>query len=186
MSQIVQYPRDYVQREVRELSIGDVFQEYRKQQGMTQEEFADQVLIDRSSISKVESGKRPAPKSLIRQAVITFDDPRLYLAAQEEVTGGASVPYLDCADLHRAVTHFKSIEEGEEAIAAMRFAPIMKRKDQLTDADRAAIQAAIMECVEAITAFTHHIMALCREYKISWRSVWKDHRAELKAKQYMK
>ncbi|MEK3792029.1 helix-turn-helix transcriptional regulator [Paenibacillus sp. FSL R7-0204] len=168
------------------MSIGDVLQDYRKQQGMTQGEFADQVLVDRSSIAKVETGKRPATNHLMRQAALAFDDPRLYLAAAEEVTGGASVPYLDGADLHKAATHYKSIEEGEEALAAMRIAPIMKRQDQMTDADRDAIKAAIMESVEDITAFTHHIMSLCREYGFSWHGIWKEHRAELKAKQYMK
>lgn len=168
------------------MSIGDVLQNYRKQQGMTQEEFADQMLVDRSSIAKVETGKRPATKHLMRQAASAFDDPMLYLAAAEEVTGGASVPYLDGADLHKAVTHYKSLEEGEEALIAMKLAPIMKRSDQMTEADKAAVKTAIMESVEAITAFTHHVMALCREYGFSWRGVWKEHRAELKAKQYMK
>lgn len=167
------------------MSIGNVIHEFRKEQGMTQEEFAEQVLIDRSSIAKVESGKRQAPKSLVRQAAITFDDPRLYLAAQEEVTDGASVPYLDNADLHRAATHFKTIEEMEEAKAAMKAAPLMKRLDQMTSSDREAIKKAIMECVEAITALTHHVAVLCKENKFSWLGIWKEHRAELRAKKYL-
>ncbi|MFU1797329.1 helix-turn-helix domain-containing protein [Paenibacillus azoreducens] len=171
---------------MRNLSIGDVLHDYRKQQGMTQEEFAEQILIDRSSVAKVETGKRAAPKSLIRQAASTFDEPRLYLAAQEEITGGASVPWLDNADLHRAATHFKSMEEAEEALAAMKTAPIMKRPDQLTAADREAIKSTIFECVEAITALTHHVAVLCKEYTFSYFGIWKEHRAELKAKKYMK
>jgi transcriptional regulator with XRE-family HTH domain len=163
-----------------------VLHDYRKQQGMTQEQFAEQVLVDRSSIAKVENGKRQAPKSLIRQAAVTFDDLRLYLAAQEDVTGGASVPYLDAADLHRAATHYKSLEESEEAEAAMKAAPIMKRPNQLNEQDREAIKKAIMECIEAITALTHHAAVLCKEYSFSWREVWKEHRADLKAKKYMK
>ncbi|MGP0583661.1 helix-turn-helix domain-containing protein [Paenibacillus timonensis] len=171
---------------MRKLSIGSLIHEYRKEQGMTQEEFAEQVLIDRSSIAKVESGKRQAPKGLIRQAAITFDDPRLYLAAQEEVTDGASVPYLDNADLHRAATHFKSVEEIEEALEAMKTAPISKKREQLTAADRERMKAMIIECVEAITALTNHVAVLCREYTFSWFVIWKEHRAELKAKKYMK
>ncbi|WP_410771016.1 helix-turn-helix transcriptional regulator [Fontibacillus sp. BL9] len=167
------------------MSIGNVIHKYRKEQGMTQEEFAEQVLIDRSSIAKVESGKRQAPKSLIRQAAITFDDPRLYLAAQEEVTDGASVPYLDNADLHRAATHIKTLEEMEEAKAAMKAAPLMKRLDQMTNGDREVIKKTIMECVEAITALTHHVAVLCKENKFSWLGIWKEHRAELKAKKYL-
>lgn len=168
------------------MSIGDVLQEFRKQRGMTQEEFADQIFIDRSSVAKVETGKRSAPKNLILQAASTFDEPRLYLAAQEEITGGASVPWLDNADLHRAATHFKSMEEAEEAIAAMKAAPIMKRSDQMTQADREAIRATILECVEAITALTHHVAVLCKEYTFSYFGIWREHRAEMKTKKYMK
>lgn len=167
------------------MSIGNVIHEFRKENGMTQEEFAEQVLIDRSSIAKVESGKRQAPKSLVRQVAITFDDPRLCLAAQEEVTDGASVPYLNNADLHRAATHFKSLEEIEEALEAMRSAPISKKREQMTAADRELMKRMIIECVEAITALTNHVAVLCKEYTFSWFGIWKEHRAELKAKKYM-
>lgn len=168
------------------MSIGDVYYEYRTKRGMTQQEFADEVEVNRSSFSRVENGTRKAPKDMMARTAAKFDDPRLYLAVAEEVTGGASDPYLDGADLHKAATHYKSLEEGEEALVAMRIAPIMKRQDQMTEADRDAIKAAIMESVEAITAFTHHIMSLCKEYGFNWREIWKEHRADLKAKQYMK
>jgi transcriptional regulator with XRE-family HTH domain len=171
---------------VRKLSIGDVIQTFRKEQGLTQEEFAEQILIDRSSVAKVENGKRQAQKHFMKQVADTFDEPRLYLAVQEEVTGGASVPYLDNADLHRAATHFKSIEEAEEALMAMRSAPISKKREQLTVADQELMKAMIIECVEAITALTHHVMVLCKEYAISYLGIWKQHRAELRAKKYMK
>ncbi|MGF7050377.1 transcriptional regulator with XRE-family HTH domain [Paenibacillus sp. DS2015] len=167
------------------MSIGDVFQEFRKEKGLTQEEFAEQTFLDRSSVAKIENGKRPAPKDFMLRTATTFDEPRLYLAAQEEVTDGACVPWLDNADLHRAATHYKSMEEAEEALAAMKTAPIMKRPDQLTAADREAIKITIFECVEAITALTHHVAVLCKEYTFSWLGIWKEHRAELKAKKYM-
>ncbi|OAB41003.1 hypothetical protein PMSD_00480 [Paenibacillus macquariensis subsp. defensor] len=168
------------------MSIGDVLYEYRTNKGMTQQEFADELSVERSSFTKMENGSRNAPKDFLNRTAIHFDEPRLYLAAQEEVTDGACVPWLDNADLHRAATHYKSMEEVEEALAAMKTAPIMKRADQLTSADREAIKITIFECVEAITALTHHVAVLCKEYTFSWLGIWKEHRAELKAKKYMK
>ncbi|MNI79936.1 hypothetical protein D3C73_1364290 [compost metagenome] len=69
---------------------------------------------------------------------------------------------------------------------AMKTAPISKKCEQLTAADRERMKAMIIECVEAITALTNHVAVLCNEYTFSWFGIWKEHRAELKAKKYMK
>lgn len=167
------------------MSIGDVYYEFRMERGMTQQEFANKVNIERSSLTKIENGSRKAPTDLITKTATRFDDPRMFIAAQEEITDGACVPWLDNADLHRAATHFKTMEEAEEAIAAMKVTPIMKRPDQLTTADREAIRNTISECIEAITALTHHVAVLCRDYTFSWFGAWKEHRADLKAKKYL-
>lgn len=167
------------------MSIGEVYHDFRTERRMTQQEFAEQINIERSSLTKIENGSRKPPAELITKAATRFDDPRMFLAAQEEITGGASVPWLDNADLHRAATHFKTMEEAEEALAAMKATPIMKRSDQLSPEDREAIKKTIMECIEAITALTHHVAVLCRDYTFSWLGSWKEHRAELKSKKYL-
>ncbi|MDT9719177.1 helix-turn-helix domain-containing protein [Paenibacillus sp. ClWae2A] len=168
------------------MTIGNILHEYRKEHGMTQEEFSERLLLDRSSIAKVESGKRQAPKGMAMQAAVAFDDPRLYLAAQEEVTGGAITPWLDNVDLHRASVLFKTVEEMKEVLALTSEVPISKTGDQLTEADRVIMKRLLMETVEAITALTHFAAVLCKEYSFSWFGIWKEHRAELKAKKYMK
>lgn len=168
------------------MTIGELLHNYRKEQGLTQKEFADQAFIERSSIAKVETGERPAPKGLITQVARSFDDPRLYLAAQEEVTGGAITPWLDNVDLHRASVLFKTVEEMKEVLALTSEAPISKTADQLTETDRAVMKRLLMETVEAITALTHFAAVLCKEYSFSWFATWKEHRADLKAKKYMK
>ncbi|NUU73981.1 helix-turn-helix transcriptional regulator [Paenibacillus xylanilyticus] len=168
------------------LSIGDVLHEYRKERGLTQEQFSEKVLLDRSSIAKVEKGTRAAPKGLAMQAAVAFDEPRLYLAAQEEVTGGAISPWLDNVDLHRASVLFKTVEEMKEVLELTSEAPISKTADQLTEADRQVMKRLLMETVEAITALTHFAAVLCKEYSFSWFATWKEHRADLKAKKYMK
>lgn len=167
------------------MSINDVYHELRIKNGLTQQQMAKSLNIERSSLTKIENGSRKAPPELITKTAEQFDDPRMFLAAQEEITGGASVPWLDNADLHRAATHFKTIEEAEEALAAMKVTPIMKRPDQLSAEDREAIRVTIMECIEAITALTHHVAVLCRDYTFSWFGSWKEHRAELKSKKYL-
>lgn len=65
-------------------------------------------------------------------------------------------------------------------------APISKTNEQITDAERHQIKRLLMETVEAITALTHLAAVLCKEYSFSWLGTWKEHRAELKVKKYLK
>ncbi|MFB9326971.1 XRE family transcriptional regulator [Paenibacillus aurantiacus] len=151
----------------------------------TQLQAAASLNASNSAISKVTLGTRKPSKELMQSAVAYYDEPFLAVAAATEATGGAFVPYMNNADLHRASTHLKTMEELEEAVTAMRLAPITKRKDQLSADERELIRRAIFECVEAITALTHHVAVLCKEYAFSWFGVWKEHRAKLKAHKYI-
>ncbi|WP_227014023.1 helix-turn-helix transcriptional regulator [Paenibacillus psychroresistens] len=166
--------------------MGQAILAYRKRQNMTQQDFAQAIPMDRSVIARIESGDRKAAKVVMKRVSTCYDDPQLMLAAQEEVTDGACTPWLDGADLHKSTVQLKTEEELSEAQAAMRLVPITKRKDQLTEVDMIAIKSAIMECIEAITALTHYVAVLCKEFAFSWLALWKEHRRELKVKKYMK
>lgn len=151
----------------------------------TQEVPAKVAAVSSASISKYIRGKRRPPKDVMRKTVEHYEDFRLTQAAQEEVSGPACVPYLDNSDLHPSTVHIKVQEETEEAMEAFHAVPIAKRKERITPEDREAIQKAITEGIEAITAITHYVAILCREYGFSWLGVWKAHRSELKAKKYI-
>ncbi|WP_258530706.1 XRE family transcriptional regulator [Paenibacillus taichungensis] len=142
--------------------------------------------MDGSQIGKVLKGTRNPSKELMRNAAEHYDDGQLYIAAAGEVTGGAFAPWLDNVDLHRASVLFKTVEEVKEVLALSSEAPINKTGDQLTEADRQIMKRLLMETVEAITALTHFAAVLCKEYSFSWLATWKEHRADLKAKKYMK
>lgn len=142
--------------------------------------------VDGSQIGKIVKGSRKASRPVMKAAVEHYDDGQLYLAAAAEVTGGASAPWLDNVDLHRANVLFKTVEEMKEVLEASGRAPISKTNEQITESERNQIKQLLMETVEAITALTHLAAVLCKEYSFSWLGTWKEHRAELKAKKYMK
>jgi len=142
--------------------------------------------VDGSMVGKILKGSRKASKPVMKAAAEHYDDGQLYLAAAAEVTGGASAPWLDNVDLHRASVLFKTVEEVKEVLDASKLAPISKTSSQLNDSERKQVKRLLMETVEAITALTHLAAVLCKEYSFSWLSTWKEHRADLKAKQYMK
>jgi hypothetical protein len=167
------------------VTFGQVLDQVIRERNETQESPARIAHCSSSLISKITRGTRKPPKDVMSRTAAHYDDPKLCLAAMEEVTGGACTPWLNNADLHKSNVHLKTIEEVREAYEALSVAPITKRQDQLNEKDRQAIKNAIMESIEAITALTHHVAVLCKEYMFSWSAVWKTHRQELKIKKYL-
>lgn len=165
---------------------GQALDETLKRTGKTKIEIAKAVQVDNSLIGKIVNGTRKPAKDVMKSASEHFDDAQLYIAAAGEVTGGAHAPWLDNVDLHRASVLFKTVEELQEVLSLSGQAPISKTSEQLTDADRQVMKRLLMETLEAITALTHFAAVLCKEYSFSWLSSWKEHRADLKAKKYMK
>ncbi|GGF83037.1 hypothetical protein GCM10010912_30200 [Paenibacillus albidus] len=142
--------------------------------------------VDGSQIGKIVKGSRKASKPVMRSTIEHYDDGQLFLAAAADVTGGAFAPWLDNVDLHRASVLFKTVEEMKEVLVASGQVPISKTNEQINEAERHQIKRLLMETVEAITALNHLAAVLCKEYSFSWLGTWKEHRAELKAKKYMK
>ncbi|MDO7908468.1 helix-turn-helix transcriptional regulator [Paenibacillus sp. JX-17] len=165
---------------------GPNLQEVMKRRGETRNKAGEAAHVDATLIGKIINGTRRPSKEVMRSTAEHYDDGQLYIAAAGEVTGGAFAPWLDNVDLHRASVLFKSVEEMKEVLTLSGEAPISKRSDQLTEAERKMIKRLIMEAVEAITALTHLVAVLCKEYTFSWFGVWKEHRADLKSKKYIK
>ncbi|MFB6471247.1 XRE family transcriptional regulator [Paenibacillus glucanolyticus] len=161
-------------------------EEVLKRTGDTLAQAGKAANVDGSQVGKIIKGSRKASEPVMRAAAQHYDDGQLYIAAAGEVTGGAFAPWLNNVDLHRASVLFKTVEEMKEVLVLTSEAPISKTADQLTDSDKEIMKRLLMETVEAITALTHFAAVLCKEYSFSWLATWKEHRAELKAKKYMK
>lgn len=171
------------------MSIGQfrpALQEVLKRTGDTRSKAGAVAHVDASMIGKIVNGARKPSKEVMATTSEHYDDGQLYIAAAGEITKGAFVPWLNNVDLHKSSVHLKTVEEIQEALDALNKAPITKTKEQLVDGDLKQIKAALMESIEAITALTHYVAILCKEYCFSWMGVWKEHRANLKSKKYMK
>lgn len=164
----------------------EALEEVLKRKGDSRHKAGAVAHVDASLIGKIIKGTRKASKDVMRNTAQHYDDGQLFIAAAGEVTSGAFIPWMDNVDLHRANVHLKTQEEVHEVINALQVAPITKRKEQMTEEDLKQIKAAIMESIEAITALTHYVVVLCKEYCFSWMGVWKEHRAYLKSQKYMK
>lgn len=164
---------------------GPALEEVMKRAGETRLKAAKVAHVDNSTIGKVIKGSRKPAKEVMSSTAEHYDDGQLYIAAAGEVTKGAFVPWLNKVDLHRASVHIKTMEEISEAFEAIKSAPITKQRQQLSEAELHHIKLLIMECIEAITALTHYVAILCKEYCFSWMGMWKEHRAKLKERKYM-
>lgn len=160
-------------------------QEVLERTGDTRSKAGAIAHVDASMIGKIVNGTRKPSKEVMATTSEYYDDGQLFIAAAGEVTKGAFIPWLNNVDLHKSSVHLKTVEEVQEALDALNKAPITKTKEQLVDDDLKQIKAALMESIEAITALTHYVAILCKEYCFSWMSVWKEHRAYLKSKKYM-
>ncbi|WP_339321396.1 XRE family transcriptional regulator [Paenibacillus sp. FSL W8-0194] len=165
---------------------GTALDEVLKRKGETRGAAGAAAHVDASLIGKIVKGTRKPTKEVMASTTRHYDDGQLYIAAAGEVTQGASVPWLNNVDLHKSSVHIKTLEEIQEALDSLQRAPITKTKEQLAEADIKQIKLTLMECVEAITALTHYVAILCKEYCFSWMGVWKEHRAYLKSKKYLK
>jgi len=165
---------------------GPALEEVLQKTGETRGKVGSIAHVDASMVGKIIKGTRKPSKEVMRAATQHYDDGQLFIAAAGEVTGGAYPPWLNNVDLHRAAVLLKTVEEMKEVISASGQAPISKTNDQLTEMERQQLKRLLMETIEAITALTHFAAVLCREYSFSWLGSWKEHRAELKAKKYMK
>lgn len=165
---------------------GSALDEVLKRKGETRGTAGAAAHVDASLIGKIVKGTRKPSKEVMASTTQHFDDGQLYIAAAGEVTGGAFAPWLNNVDLHRASVLFKSVEEIKEVLTVSGQAPISKTNDQLDEMERQQIKRLLMETVEAITALTHLAAVLCKEYSFSWMGTWKEHRAYLKSKKYVK
>ncbi|RED34706.1 XRE family transcriptional regulator [Paenibacillus sp. VMFN-D1] len=165
---------------------GPALDEVLKRNGESRGAAGAAAHVDASLIGKIVKGTRKPSKEVMASTTKHYDDGQLYIAAAGEVTHGAFVPWLNNVDLHKSSVHLKTIEEIREALDSLMKAPITKTKDQLDEADLKQIKLTMMECVEAITALTHYVAVLCKEYCFSWMGAWKEHRAYLKSKKYVK
>lgn len=164
---------------------GSALDEVLKKTGDTRSKAGAAVHVDATMIGKIVNGTRNPSKEVMSSTAKHYDDGQLYIAAAGEITKGAFVPWLNKVDLHKASVHLKTVEEIGEALEALNRAPITKTNEQIVSEDLKQIKSALMESIEAITALTHYVAILCKEYSFSWMDVWKEHRAFLKAKKYM-
>lgn len=169
--------------------IGDVIREAREFRGLTQVAVGQIGCVSNKTISAIECGRRPVGLDVLGRLADTFDYPRFYMEAAEEVTGGVySTTWLDgeCVDLHRTSVWAKTCEELEEAYEWMKQVDVINNPSKVSEEQRQKIEEALIQALDARTAIDHCVAVLCTSYGLSIKEMFDKHRKKLESRGYIK
>lgn len=169
--------------------LGKVIRAYREQKGLTQEEYCKYYRVSRKTLSAIENGDRDIGVNRLQAVIKELNDPRLYLEAINELTGGVfAVNWLDgdSIDLHRSSVKEKVIEELQEALEAINLTKIYKYPSRCTDDEIKIIIESLNEVVDVFNAAGIYIAVLCDNYGLDVREVFNHQREKLINRKYLR
>src|SRR5690606_33314848 len=147
--------------------LGQVLREEREAAGLTQEAVARRIPVNRSLISRMESGETAISPDMLRKLAEIIGSERLYREAALAVSSVFVSPALDGAvDLHRANVLTVWRQEMREVLGLMDEveAAITRAPERVTDRDRERIRAAVHQVIDLEAACEHLVGALARTY----------------------
>lgn len=169
------------------MPFGDALREAHEKSGLTQNQIGSMGYVSGKMISAIECGRRTAALDTMQRIATELDNPRLYMEAAVEVTGGVGCsPWLDGddVDLHRTSVWAKTIEELEEAEESLKSIKIINKK--IDSAIKAQVFESLMQVLDARVAIDHYVSICCSEYGLSVKEIYLEHYRKLESKGYVK
>lgn len=171
------------------MSVGLAIREARLNKNFTQEAIGAMGFCSGKLISAIERGERNASFDILSKVTEELDDPKLYLEAANEVTGGVfTVPWLngDSVDLHRTSVKEKVIEELTEAIRAINLVKTYNNPKACKPDQKELARESVLESIDAYIGIAHYIVIICNEYGLSVKELFTEQRKKLIKNKYLK
>ena len=146
--------------------VGEVIRSERQRLGLSQQQLANKVHVDRSMISHWERGAMSIPYDVLCRIVRALGSHRLRTQVCFECKANSlTPPFLDQVDMHPFVVTEVLIEELEEAAQALRTLRLANKRsaDQLTDQDKASMEYAGEQVMDLLPAI-QMLMAAWQEW----------------------
>lgn len=169
--------------------IGLAIREARLNRNFTQQTMGSKSYCSGKLISAIERGERQASVDVLEKITSELDDPRLYMEAANEITGGVfGVNWLDgeSADLHRASVKEKVIEELSEAIRSINLTKVYINPKSCSKEDVEKVTSSIQETIDVFNASAIYIAVMCREYNIDIKEMFNVQKRKLIERGYIK
>src|SRR5690606_7133366 len=147
--------------------LGQVLREEREAAGLTQEAVARRIPVNRSLVSRWESGETAIGPEMLKRLAEIIGSERLYREAALAVSSVFVSPALDGAvDLHRANVLAVWREEMQEALEIINEVEraITRAPEGVTEQDRQRIREAVHQVIDLEAACEHLVAALARTY----------------------
>jgi transcriptional regulator with XRE-family HTH domain len=167
------------------MSMGQAIHEARR--GSTQSELATKLHMERSTIGKYETGKRNVPKDMRAVIANTLDDPAVYFAAEEEATGGVTLPFLNGKHIERSLAAMKELaqHEAQEALNRLNEMHMYKPAQYWTAEEKTEMKQSMNELLDAAASIQNLVAISCKEYNFSQREIYKNWRKTVKQRGWM-
>jgi len=165
----------------------DAAKNARKAIGKTQQQLSFDIPYSREAISKQEHGEYRVQPTMAEHYAENHQNPWVgYEAASQYTSWGVGKLDGPAVDLHRCSTAIKTQEELQEAIDAIHEVDLTTNPKTIQDFEKEILERAIQESLDAITALTHYVAIICREYGFSWVKMWTKHKMKLISRGFLK
>jgi transcriptional regulator with XRE-family HTH domain len=171
----------------KQMGLGQTLVESRKQRNKTQSDMAKDLPFSQSAIAKFENGSRNITKENRSIVALSYDDPAVYFAAEEEATGGVTLPFLNGKHIERSLAAMKELaqHEAQEALNRLNEMHMYKPAQYWTDEEKAEMKQSMNELLDAAASIQNLVAISCKEYQFSQREIYKNWRKTVKQRGWM-
>lgn len=163
----------------------NLIENYRRRNNLTQQQVANQLHVDKSYISRVESGQKPLTQTMYSAALTNTTDADLLNDVAYEMTEGHTLPTPSdrVYDGHRMSYVFRIQKEIDEFTEVLHRNRLDKRPEFLTADEQEGLARLVSELQDVLFEGTGFVNRLINDYDfITPQQVNQNRDARLKMK----
>lgn len=160
----------------------NLIESYRKRNNLTQQDVANELHVDKSYISRVESGQKPLTQTMYSAAMTNTRDADLLNDVAYEMTGGHTLPTPSdrVYDGHRMSYVFRIQKEIDEFMEVLHRNRLDKQPEHLTADERDGLHHMISELQDVLFEGTGFVNRLMQDYQLKPQQLNQNRDAKLR------
>ena len=162
--------------------MANVIASYRKRNNLTQQDVANELHVDKSYISRVESGQKPLTQMMYSAALNNTRDAQMLNDVAYEMTEGYAQPTASdrVYDGHRLAFVYRIEREIEEFMCVLKANRLDKHPEHTTDQELEGLKLMISELQDVLFEGTSFVNCLINDYGLTPQQLNANRDARLK------